>query len=158
VGGFLLTSKYLRKLYLFAFPNQILRSANYYAGDSPNAHKHIKECHKVLRIQRRLSKLHFTLDTLKDVENKLLLQTIRHFSSLSSLNVQFSGNEKTPQEIFLNNLHSLKHLNQLDISFLFLTLDDAKILKDLMKIIRKLRRISSLSLTFLSCYYQTPLH
>jgi len=137
------------------------KSISFETNDDESIHQHIKECQKVLKAQNRLSKLHFTLDNLKQIEKNLLLSTIRHFSSLSSLNVELSGNfqnDISSQEILLKSLVSLHNLRHVDLSFFCLALHDAKTLKNLMKTIRKLRRISSLFLTFFSCSGQTPLH
>ena len=136
-------------------------SVNYDPGSSKTPHKRLKECQKVLKTQDRLSNLHVSLDISKHLENKLLFPTIQHFSTLSSLSLEFHGNRQTnllPQEIPFKILTSLKQLNHLDISFHSTRIRDAKNLKKLMKTIQKLKRLSSFSLTYFNCYGLGPSH
>jgi len=132
------------------------KSASYETkNNGQSGHQYLIQCQKVLQAQTKLSNLHFVLETSKQTENKLLLPTIRHSPSLSSLYLQFSDNfqeDIIPQEILLKNLGSLKNLNHLDLSFFFFMFHDTQLLKSIMKVIQKLRKISSLSLTFFNCY------
>jgi len=137
------------------------KSANYITCYEQNSSQSLQESQKVLQFQDRLTKLHSFLDARKSLENKHFLSTIQHLSSLSSLNLRFSGyyqQDKIPQGTLLKSLASLKNIHHLEISFQRFKFIDPKMLKKLMKALRKSTIISSLSLTLSRCDGLSSLH
>jgi len=125
------------------------KSASFDTSYGANIHHRIKEYQKVLKAQGKLSKVHLSLDTRKNFQNKLL-STIQNFSSLSSLGLKLSGHFKSIQGILFKSLASSKRVRSLDIILSFLSIKNPKTLKKLTETIRKSRKLFSLSLTIAS--------
>ena len=119
---------------------------------SPSLH-YTKRYIKLIKVQGPLSRLSYSFPENITFQSEFLCAKLRNLSSLSSLHLKFSSNSslEKPLKALTKSLECLKNLSDVKIQFHAFHFNGQGILHKLFNSLGNLRKLTSLSVSFLMC-------